>query len=760
MKIENVVARMCEHIKGGEVVLFVGAGISKDPPSCLPLGSTLKRTPVEGLCAGYPPNVKDLLIEYAIADLSLEEVYGIIHEEIGERLITTMASALDDDRLEPNRLHDFVAEALSLGNIVVTTNYDRQIERTYRKEDLEVCYNKKTFGDFLTSFPKRKGKWLLKLHGTFRIKEGNTLRNTFKSVKITLDRVGRGLPSQTEKSLDIILRERPIIFLGYGCGDVDIVYPTLASVKSDEEIWWVKHDDEESLLGYEDLQNLSKELPHITHVLLNRGKNNGGEISLIGYATREFIEKLMEKLGWELARPKNEGLPESHWRKKLFNLGYQANKTEKASILATLVSLGIDTEKGKVRRHQLIELMEELYRDAIKASKETLKTGRLYRNLGFSIYLKDPTNPETTEKAVEYYRIAEELLEKVTPEKKLPLWKSELLSLGALAYRRSYQTSKALKYASRAWETIPEEIRNQLEADSETITYEGRVLRDRQKTDLGNVLRRVANTWNALVSDPTTLSTSIGRLEWKTRPVEEKLLRKALMLVGMYRKLQKGKMRERIQSEHVFGLIATKLGEVDKAEKAHKQSKENGFLLNWIGREYAQACRNLGLALEKKGLLDKAVIELKEAEEKFARKVDKLVTAWHMGRILIKNGDTRGIHEITRIENQTGQEDWHKKCNNLVLLGIGHYDLERKKDKAQTYFTQMLEIYEGIKDHYIISKPYGIENALANIMSASFRLCPEGKHGNDGICERFRCQQRRLKEMREEKIVFLEQLLR
>jgi len=108
--LQDLVARICEYLEKGEMALFVGAGVSKDPPSCLPLGSEIKKTLVEGFCEDYPPDIKDLIIEYAIADLSLEEVCGVIYEETVEQLITLMASALDDEKLQPNILHDFVAK--------------------------------------------------------------------------------------------------------------------------------------------------------------------------------------------------------------------------------------------------------------------------------------------------------------------------------------------------------------------------------------------------------------------------------------------------------------------------------------------------------------------------------------------------------------------------------------------------------------------------------------------------------------------------
>lgn len=756
MNLDNVIARICETIKQGKAALFVGAGISIDPPSRLPRSRALRNAPVEGLLANYPPSVRGLIIEYAIANLSLEEVYGVFHEEIGKRLITTMANALDDDMLEPNELHRFVAKALSLGNIVVTTNYDRQIERAYfeetPEEDLEICYDGKTFEKFINNFEKGKNKWLLKIHGTIRVKE----KDTSESVVTTLNRVGRGLPPKTKKALEIVLKRFPTLFLGYGCEDLDIVYPVLAQEKSEKEMWWMKHEgekSEKSLFIGKDIQNLKTELPHITIVLLNRGENNNGKVFLIKYPTSEFMKVLIAKLDWKLTQPKSEGLSESHWRGEFFCLGHQASQIEKTSILATLARLGRETERGHEKRPQLTKLMQALYKEAIEESKDPLKTARLYRDLGFSLYLQKPKTA-----IEEHYKNAEELLKQVAPEAKPLLEEAELLSLQALAYRRSYQIMKAFEYASRAWEAIPQEIRDQLEKLHQNlihIKYRNRELTDREKGNLGNILRRLANTYHDLVSDPATLSTNIRGPGWKREPEEEELLKKALQLVNLDRELQRaaGNIRERIQSENVLGLIATKLGKVDRAKEAHEESKREAFQLNWIRREYAQACRNLGLALEKEGNLDQAIGILKEAREKFAGEGDKLTTNWHIGRILINKGDAKGIYIIEEIKRE---RDWHWRCNDLVLLGIGYYDLlKNKEEAARKFFEQMLKFYEDTKDEEIKSRAYGIDNALANVRSAHSRLCPNGTCQENDFCKKSQSQRARLEKIRNEALEFI-----
>ncbi len=172
-------------------------------------------------------------------------------------------------------------------------------------------------------------------------------------------------------------------------------------------------------------------------------------------------------------------------------------------------------------------------------------------------------------------------------------------------------------------------------------------------------------------------------------------------------------------------------------------------MLNWTSWEYAQACRNLGLALEKQGELDQAIELLEEAKEKFRRTGDKVTTDWHIGRILIRKRVARGIFIIEEIKRDP--KNWHWKGNDLALLGIGYHDLlKNKEEEARKLFEQMLEIYEAKEPIELKSQAYGIDNAVANVKSAHLRLCSEGSHKEDGLCKKLQDQQARLEKMRGE----------
>jgi tetratricopeptide (TPR) repeat protein len=764
VNIDEVLTAICGLIDQGELALFCGAGISTYPPSRLPTSNALKNAPLEGILASYPLDERRLILEYAVADVSLEEVFGVIYDELGQQLITAMARALDNDKLEPNKLHSFVAKALSINNLVITTNIDRLIERAFIKEcpdkDLLICYNEETFQKFINSFERNKRSWLLKLHGTLRVNK----KNVSESVAVTLNRIGKGLPSKTEQALRYVLERFPILFMGYGCGDLDIVYPVLAQVRSEKEIWWIKHEDEiptNSIYVDDEIERFKKELPHVATVLLNRRKN-GGKVFLIRYPTFKFIGELMKKLNWKLTQTEREGLSEAHWQGEFFCLGQKASKAEKASILATLARLGIGTEQGRKMRRQLAEFMQREYIKAIEASKNALKIARLYRELGFSMYLVDP------EHGIEHYRRALKILEQVPPETKPILENAELFSRYALTYRRAYKVEETFKYSFFAWEAIPEELKNQLKdpkQDLKFIRFKEKVLTDREKSNLGNILRRLANTFHDLVSDPSTLSTAIEnhRLEiqrWITEPIEMEVLKKAYQLAMMDRALQKvaGNIREFIQSGNVLGLIATKLGKVDEARKIHEEDKRVTLQLNWIGVEYAQACRNLGLAIEKAGNLNQAIDFLIEARNKFAREEEKPTTNWHIGRILIKKGDVSGISIIKEIKRDP--KEWHWRGNDLVLLGIGYFDLLENKEDAKKHFKEMIELYEKVDDKQIKARSYGVDNALANVKSAHARLCSLNIHKNDELCRKLQFQETRLTEMRKETLENLKQAIK
>jgi tetratricopeptide (TPR) repeat protein len=401
--------------------------------------------------------------------------------------------------------------------------------------------------------------------------------------------------------------------------------------------------------------------------------------------------------------------------------------------------------------------MQQLYKEAVGMSKDPLKTSRLYRDFGFSLYLG---SHEETKEAIKHYEKSKGLLSQIDPKTKPLLEEAELLSLYALAYRRVYQIEKACEYALHAREAIPKEIRDQFGSvyqNLSSLKYRNKELDDRQKSNLGNILRRLANTYNDLVSDPTTLSIAIriGKDSWKMEDVENKLLEEAFQsIITSDKELQSsvGNIRERFQSENVLGLIATKQGKVEKAKQAHERSKRDAFMLNWTNWEYAQACRNLGLALEKEGNLDRAIECLEEAREKFRRAGDKLTTNWHIGRIRIKKGDAKGIFVIEGFKRDPN--DWHWKGNDLVLLGIGYHDLLKNKEKeARKFFEQMLKLYEDRENIEIKSRAYGIDNALANVKSTHLRLCStNGTHKEDDLCKRLQDQQARLEKMREEEL--------
>src|SRR5205823_13323402 len=154
-------------------VFFVGAGISKDPPTCFPLGFEFSPAMISGVAVG------DSFLEYHAAPLLRsinaglpgcrpEVLLEIARQGIGNRVLRLL-DVLDVGL--PNIYHYALASALRAGHIVITTNFDVMIEQAYNDlypscAKLSVVSTENGCQDILRrGIPKRL---LFKIHGSLR----------------------------------------------------------------------------------------------------------------------------------------------------------------------------------------------------------------------------------------------------------------------------------------------------------------------------------------------------------------------------------------------------------------------------------------------------------------------------------------------------------------------------------------------------------------------------------------------------------------
>jgi len=735
------------YLSDRRIAFYAAAGISKDCPTHLPLGRRLGQAVLSGFVEREKGRDLSALTE-AVRTRTLEEICGIIHNELKDkkRLIAKMSNALDSEDLIPNYNHRFLARALHDGHLVVTTNYDAMIERAYGElngSDFpteRICYDNGTFEGFVeqssASTFSRSGNergWLLKLHGTFHLgREEKGL-----SIMTTLDRVGQGLPPKAEAALIQVLQNCPMIVLGYGCMDIDIVYPVLDGVESCQPIWWVKHNEGmthiydcvqlQGILSQEkakSARDVDVGLLKTASVLSNRGIQNHGEVWLIKALTSQVVLALMARIGGSFGSNMRPCAGEEEpWVDELRQLGWDASDSERLHVLAKLAQACGPQRSGS---RDIYDLSSTLFEAALNAVGSDCNRSRIYREVGWNSYRIDPER--NSDEAVSFYDSAERLLPQ---DRSSRTSRIIIQSLKALAYRRAREMDKAWQTAEEASRSLPSFILSgDLPSEPGALCS---YLKDHGVEEhsfglLGSALRRLAAVFDQCVAGPLTLATGIRcRYEWKMEEREVDTLIRARKLLEADRALQRltGEPIQEIQSEHHLGLVCSKLGEGETAVGIHELSCRTA---RHFGRwyEYAQALRNRALAEEVVGRLNDAISNLTKAVDLFegleGRVDDVLVALWHLGRMRIKNNDETGLDDIERHRSHPRTvRSWHWTANDRALLGIGCFDIRGDLTAAREHFTSMVEEYgkDGVD---LRRQTYGVDNALANAIAAAERL--------------------------------------
>ncbi len=226
-------------------VYFVGAGISRDPPSCLPIAGELSQTILSSVSDGnaYLTQTVSRFISGWINSGSpgarLEVLLELARIGIGSKALLSLECL---DCTHPNAYHYLLAELIAEGHIVVTTNFDSGIETAYyrtrpRGQKLRLVL---TAGDWDRELRNTGQSGLLvKLHGSLRNSLGQISTTT---VQATLGSLLRGLPRWNRQLLERLTRDRDLVFLGYSGSDDFDVTPFFSSWNGTGRILWSSHD--------------------------------------------------------------------------------------------------------------------------------------------------------------------------------------------------------------------------------------------------------------------------------------------------------------------------------------------------------------------------------------------------------------------------------------------------------------------------------------------------------------------------------------
>jgi len=146
--------------------------------------------------------------------------------------------------IQPNAIHEFLAEMLELGHIVLTTNIDSLIEDAYRQRTdkiLKKCAIYDADFDELTPDPDSAAGYLIKLHGSFYSPSGDDTRDSIVTLLYQLQ------CAAAQHKIDLIyalLKDHDWIVLGHSMRDEYDLYPALSDSqmkKKKKRIYWIKH---------------------------------------------------------------------------------------------------------------------------------------------------------------------------------------------------------------------------------------------------------------------------------------------------------------------------------------------------------------------------------------------------------------------------------------------------------------------------------------------------------------------------------------
>jgi tetratricopeptide (TPR) repeat protein len=272
MKIE----KLCEEIKKGKVVFFVGAGVSANSPSNLPIASEM----VDRICMAIAlkANVSKYRLHQFISlvkNIRFEVFFEELYFEIGNSAFEVFDIF---KRGIPNPIHKFLSHALSLGNNVVTTNFDVLIEQSCKnKFQCNVIQKEKDFIYASSSTVPLDG-YLFKLHGSLPLYGEIVSDELLASIR----QVGRGLSHGKSLIIDRLLSEKMFIFLGYSGRDEFDIVPKFKNVPSIKRLHWVIHSSP------------GCELDQYVVELL---KNIKGPSDYLHYDTFDFVAKLAQETG-------------------------------------------------------------------------------------------------------------------------------------------------------------------------------------------------------------------------------------------------------------------------------------------------------------------------------------------------------------------------------------------------------------------------------------------------------------------------------
>ncbi len=235
--------------KERSLVFFVGAGASSAGNTNMPTTrALLQKILLDGLTRSGTLDIESDYLNDAVKNISKQIGFEITLNDfwqICRKATTRLFESLADfeESCTPNSVHTFLAYWLSTGGVVLTTNYDRLIEREWIKlqSDIDVRFAEEGPNSFET-WPEdlKRGGCLFKLHGSLDAPD---------SCLGALEQVTRRLAGKRANLLTEIIQNRPICFVGWQGIDPDIpplLFDLYQTRNPAVPIFWIHYEESKS----------------------------------------------------------------------------------------------------------------------------------------------------------------------------------------------------------------------------------------------------------------------------------------------------------------------------------------------------------------------------------------------------------------------------------------------------------------------------------------------------------------------------------